>query len=79
MYTTAEAIIERAKREKPDYRLAVSASGGAIGAYDSGRGRFVMVAGKTIIPGPNGEENWLNCPVELLVNGKPAVDDWIEV
>ncbi len=79
MYTTQEEIVARAQKNWPELRIAVSASGGAIGAWDYGKERFVMVVGKTIIPGPNGEENWIECPVEILIDGKPPVTDWIEV
>ena len=76
MQTTATAIIERAYREQPGLKLAVSASGGAIGSWDEGKGRYVMVAGM-LLPGLMGPgERWVSCPVEMLVNGKPAVDDW---
>ena len=79
MQTTATAIIERAYRKQPHLKLAVSASGGAIGSWDASKGRYVMVAGM-LLPGIMGPgEQWVNCPMEILIDGKPPVDDWTPV
>ncbi len=74
--TTAAEIVARVKIEQPHLKLAVSASGGAIGVWDAKLARYVMVAGK-VLSNP-GTEFWAGLEYELLINGKPPVDDWGE-
>jgi hypothetical protein len=86
MITTAADIIKHTQELQPHLRLAVSASGGAIGAWDAKQERYVMVAGRLIgnhstISGPEQDvpAEWLGMTVELLINGKPPVSDWVPV
>jgi hypothetical protein len=71
---TAQELLNIARKGRPNVRYAVNKAGNAIGAWDTDKGRFVIVAG-LLLTG-----KWANMPVELLVNGKPTVDacDWIE-
>lgn len=86
MLTTAKEIIERTARLQPHLKLAVSASGGAIGVWHEPMGRYVMVAGRMIgnystVDGSEGDipAEWCEMPYELLINGKPPVSDWVPV
>lgn len=76
---TALEIVHCVHAANPALNLAISTDGAAVGLWDSTKARYVMLAGRLIIPGPNGEEQWANCPREILVNGKPPVDDWVPV
>ena len=72
---TAQEIIAQAYKNQPELKLAYSKDGAAIGAWDTSKGRYVMVAGRTITEG----QPWLNMPYELLKNGQPPVkaEDWV--
>jgi excisionase family DNA binding protein len=72
----AAAEVLRAAREgNPGGRYAVSRDGNAVGEWDTGRERFVMVLSRAL----TGEWVWTGGR-ELLINGSPpyADGDWRE-
>ena len=66
---TADQLLEIARRDRPNVRYTKNARETAIAAWNGER--WACVAGKLI----TGE--WVNMP-DLLVNGKPAIADWVD-
>lgn len=71
---TAQELLTIARKGRPGVRYAVNKAGTAIGAWDASKGRFVAVAG-LLLTG-----KWASMPMELFINGKPAIDagEWQE-
>lgn len=71
---TAQELLAIARKGRPGVRYATNKAENAIGAWDTSKGRFVTVAG-LLLTG-----RWANMPVELLINGSPAIDagEWVD-
>lgn len=70
---TSREVVAALIPDNPGRRFAVSQSDSVIGVWVEDAGRFVIIASKTIL-----NDDWYECP-DMLVNGKPAVSDWIEI
>ena len=71
---TAHELLRIAREGRPTVRYAMNAKGTAIGAWSDELGRYVTVAGLLI----TGTGQWASMPYELLVNGQPIPNEWIE-
>ncbi len=68
----AQAVLDRARKEKPDVRYVLNSERTVIGAWSESLGRYVCVACLAL----TGE--WVSMPYEVLVNGQPMVNKWME-
>ena len=72
MIETPEKMLQIAKEGRPNVKYVLNDKKDAIGAWDVNQSRYVPVAGRLL----TGE--WVNLPVELLINNKPVERKWIE-
>ena len=62
---SAEEMLAKCRQCEPSVKFALNSHRNAIGAWNSGLGRFCRVMMLTV------DERWLMAGPELLVNGKP--------